>query len=168
MPHTRHVGEYCGMVIALLAVLGVDLIVIVVLLGAVLARRRWVSHQPGAFKGAIRVVEGEVPGLGPKWKRGYGRWVRDVLVWTKAPALFRNELVAVDGLAGAVRAAEPGEVKRLGNDPAVVALAAEGGARIEVAAAADDRRGVLGSLAAPASPPSELLREPPQEPAKPG
>jgi hypothetical protein len=38
------------MVIALLAVLGVDLIVIVVLLGAVLARRRWVSHQPGTFK----------------------------------------------------------------------------------------------------------------------
>ena len=64
----------------LLAVLGVDLIMIVVLLGVMLTRRRWVSHQPGALKGAIRVVDGEVPGLGPKWKRGYGRWVRDVLV----------------------------------------------------------------------------------------
>src|SRR5688572_16710853 len=53
MPHTCHEGEDRGMVIALLAVLGVDLIVIVVLLGAVLARRRWVSHQPGTFKGAI-------------------------------------------------------------------------------------------------------------------
>jgi hypothetical protein len=80
----------------LLAVLGVDLIMIVVLLGVMLTRRRWVSHQPGALKGAIRVVDGEVPGLGPKWKRGYGRWVRDVLVWTNAPALLRNELVAVD------------------------------------------------------------------------
>jgi hypothetical protein len=95
-PPARPVGEHCGMVIALLAVLGVDLIVIVVLFGAVLTRRRWVSHQPGAFKGAIRVAEGAVSGLGGKWKRGYGRWVRDVLVWTKAPALFRNELVAVD------------------------------------------------------------------------
>jgi hypothetical protein len=83
MPHARQQDEHCGMVIALLAVLGVDLIVIVVLLGLVLTRRRWVSHQPGAFKGAIRVVEGEVPGLGHKWKRGYGRWVRDVLVWTR-------------------------------------------------------------------------------------
>ena len=54
------------MVIALLAVLGVDLIVIVVLLGVLLTRRRWVSHQPGAFKGAVRVVDGEVPGLAPK------------------------------------------------------------------------------------------------------
>ena len=127
------------MVIALLAVLGVDLIVIVAFLGVVLSRRRWVSRQPGAFKGAVRVVDGEVPGLGPKWQRGSGRWVRDVLVWTKKPLLFRNELVAVDGLAGEARAAEPGEVKRVGSDPVIVPLAAEGGARVEVAAAADDR-----------------------------
>jgi hypothetical protein len=127
------------MVIALLAVLGVDLIVIIVLLGVMLTRRCWVSHQPGAFKGAIRVVDGEVSGLGSKWKRGYGRWVRDVLVWTKAPALFRNELVAVDGLADAVRAAEPGEVKRLGSEPVIVPLAAVDGARVEVATSADSR-----------------------------
>jgi hypothetical protein len=127
--HARPVGECCGMVIALLAVLGVDLVMIVVLLGVVLTRRRWVGHQPDAFKGAIRVVEGEVSGLGGKWKRGYSRWVRDVLVWAKAPALVRNELVAVDGLAGAVRAAEAGEVKRLGSQPVIVPLAAEGGVR---------------------------------------
>ena len=36
----------------MLAVLGVDLIVIVAFLGVVLSRRRWVSRQPGAFKGA--------------------------------------------------------------------------------------------------------------------
>ena len=143
------------MIIALLAVLGVDLIVIVVLLGVLLSRRRWVSHQPDAFKGAIRVVDGEVSGLGAKWKRGYGRWVRDVLVWTKAPALFRNELIAVDGLAGAVRAAEPGEVKRLGNDPVIVALAADGGARVEVATPADSRERALGPVVAPAPPPLE-------------
>jgi hypothetical protein len=37
--------------IALLAVLGVDLIVIVVVLAAVLGRRRWVSSRPGTFRG---------------------------------------------------------------------------------------------------------------------
>ena len=140
------------MVIALLAVLGVDLIVIVAFLGVVLSRRRWVSRQPGAFKGAIRVVDGEVSGLGPKWKRGYGRWVRDVLVWTKAPLMFQNELVAVDGLAGEVRAAELGDVKRVGSDPMILPLAADGGARVEVAAAADDRGRALGPVAAPARP----------------
>jgi hypothetical protein len=155
------------MIIALLAVLGVDLIVIVVLLGVLLFRRRWVSHQPGAFKGAIRVVDGEVSGLGSKWKRGYGRWVRDVLVWTKAPALFRDELVAVDGLADAVRAAEPGEVKRLGSKPVIVPLAADGGARVEVATPADSHERALGPVVAPAPPPSEAGRKPPAA-ARPG
>lgn len=136
------------MVIALLAVLGVDLIVIVVLLGTVLTRRRWVSHQPGAFKGAIRVVGGEVSGLGGKWKRGYGRWVRDVLVWAEAPFLFRNQLLAVDGLAGAVRAAEVGEVKRLGSQLVIVPLVGDGGARVEIAAAEDDRGQALGPMVA--------------------
>jgi hypothetical protein len=46
------------MFIALLAVLGVDLIVIVAFFGVVLSRRRWVSRQQGAFKGAVRVVKG--------------------------------------------------------------------------------------------------------------
>jgi hypothetical protein len=142
------------MIAAVLALLGVDLIVILVLLGIMLTRRRWVSHQPGAFKGAIRVVDGEVSGLRTKWQRGYGRWVREVLVWTKKPMLFRNELVAVDGLAGEARAAEPGEVKRVGSDPVIVPLAADGGARVEVAAAGDDRGRALGALAVSAPPPS--------------
>jgi hypothetical protein len=149
-----------AMLIALLALLGVDLIVIVVLLAVMLTRRRWVSRQPGAFKGAIRTVDGEVSGLGSKWKRGYGRWVRDVLGWTKAPGLFRNELVAVDGLADAVRAAEPGVVKRLGSEPIIVPLAADGGARVEVATPADSRERALGPVA-PAPPPSEVVGEPP-------
>jgi hypothetical protein len=156
------------MLIALLALLGVNLIVIVVLLGIMLTRRRWVSHQPDAFKGAIRVVDGEVSGLGPKWKRGYGRWVRDVLVWTKAPLLLRNELVAVDGLAGEARAAEPGELKRVGSDPMILPLAADGGTRVEVAAAGDDRGRALGPLAASASPPPEVRRQPPPQAARPG
>ena len=51
------------MLIALLAVLGVDLIAIVVLLTTVLARKRWVKRQPGAFRGTIRVADGEIDGL---------------------------------------------------------------------------------------------------------
>jgi hypothetical protein len=82
------------MLIGLLAVLGVDLIVIVVLLGFVLARKRWVKRQPHAFRGAIRVSDGEIDGLGRKWRGGYGRWIGEVLVWTKAPFLFRNAFVA--------------------------------------------------------------------------
>ncbi len=132
------------MLIALLAVLGVDLWVIVALLAVVLTRKRWVSRQPGAFKGAIRVTEGDVPGLKAKWKRGYGRWVRDILVWTKAPFLFRTELVLAEALAGQARDAKPGEVRRLGKHPVVVPLVVDGGARIEVAVPAPARERAPG------------------------
>jgi hypothetical protein len=124
------------MLIALLAVLGVDLIVIVVLLASVLSRKRWVMRRPGAFRGAIRVAGGEIDGLGSKWVRGYGRWVRDVLVWTKAPLLFRNEILATDGL-DVQRPARTGEVKRLGDHPVVVRVAM-GSATAEIAARDED------------------------------
>jgi len=135
------------MLIALLVLLGVNLIVIVVLLAGVLSRKRWITRQPGAFRGAVRVVDGEVPGLGVKRTRGYGRWVKDILVWTKAPFLFRNELVVADSLIAGARPAKPGEVKRLGKHPTVLTVAVEGGARIELASADGPDR-ALGPFAA--------------------
>jgi Protein of unknown function (DUF2550) len=135
------------MLIALLVVLGVDLGVIVAVFAVVLVRRLWVSRQPGAFRGAIRVAEGEVPGLGGRWRRGYGRWVRDVLVWTKGPFLFRNELVAANASAGDPRAASPGEVRLLGKHPEIVGLEADGGARITIGVASNGDK-ALGPFAA--------------------
>ena len=148
------------MLIALLVLLGVDLIVVVVLLAVVLSRKRWVSHQKGAFRGAIRVVDGEVPGLGVKWKRGYGRWVRDVLVWTKAPFLFRNELVVAASLAAPARSCKQGEVRRLGKHPTMLTLAVEGGGRIELASADGPER-ALGPFAATPDPAvAQAMRSP--------
>ncbi|MDB5125742.1 MAG: hypothetical protein JWP94_3871 [Mucilaginibacter sp.] len=134
------------MLIALLAVLGVDLVVVAAFVAVVLLRRRWVSRRPGAFKGAVRVVGGEVPGLGAAWRRGYGRWVRDVLVWERAPLLFRSEFVLAHALAGPSRSAGPGEVKRLGKQVVVVPIRVQGGARIEVAAQAAAQERARGPL----------------------
>lgn len=130
------------MLIALLAVLGVDLIVILVFAAIVLGRRRWLKRQAGEFVGAARVSSGEVHGLKPKWKRGSGRWVRNVLVWSKGPFLFRDELVPVDGLSKE-RRAHAGEVKRLGDEPIVIAFTS-GDAAIEVAVSAEHRDSVTG------------------------
>jgi hypothetical protein len=135
------------MVVALLAVLGVDLIVIVVLLVFVLARKRWVKRQPRAFRGVIRVSHGEIDGLRTKWGRGYGRWVNDVLVWTKAPFLFRNAFVATSGLTKR-RPARQDEVKRLGDHPVVIELTM-GDATVEVAAANEMSKLLLGPYAKP-------------------
>jgi hypothetical protein len=130
------------MLIALLALLGVDLVVIVVVGASVLGRKRGVKQQPGAFRGVIRVADGEVEGLRAKWGRGYRRWVGNVLVWTKAPLLFHNDLVVVDGLEQQ-RQADGDGVKRLGAHPALIRLTA-GDARVEVAAHADDSGRLLG------------------------
>jgi hypothetical protein len=136
------------MLIALLAVLGVDLIVLVALAAGVVARKQWVKRRPGAFRGVIRVTSGEVDGLRPKWGRGYGHWVRDVLVWTKAPFLFRNELVPTDRL-DEQRPARADEVKRLGDHPGVIKVTVDG-ATVEVAAKAEDTELLLGPYRKPA------------------
>jgi hypothetical protein len=132
------------MLIALLVALGVDLIVVVAFAALVLGRRRWIKRQPGEFAGAIRVSGGDEDGLGSKWKRGSGRWVRDVLVWSKKPLMFRNELVPVDRLVSE-RAARSGEVKRLGDKPVVIEFESDG-ARIEVTARAEQRSLMIGPL----------------------
>lgn len=93
------------MLIAVLALLGVDLIVIVAFAAFVVSRGRWVSRQPGAFRGTIRIATGAVEAFGPKWRRGYGRWVHDVLVWTKGPSPRPGRTILVGEqteLAGAV------------------------------------------------------------------
>ena len=47
------------MLIALLIVLGVDLIVVAAFAAFVLGRRRWLKRQPGEFAGKIRVSGGD-------------------------------------------------------------------------------------------------------------
>lgn len=125
------------MLIALLAVLGVDLIVIVAIAALVISRRRWVRRQDGAFRGAIRVTSGEIDGLGEKWRRGYGHWVRDVLVWTPGPLLLSNRIMAAD-VADEERVESLDQVKRLGDD-LVGATLRIGGATAEVVASRADR-----------------------------
>ncbi|MGD0934375.1 MAG: hypothetical protein ABR922_07345, partial [Streptosporangiaceae bacterium] len=94
--------------------------------------------------GAIRVADGEVPGLRRKWKRGFGRWVGDVLVWTAAPLLFWNVLIEADRTTNEVRQAGPDDkVRWVGSSPVIMVVAADG-ARIEVATAADQRERALG------------------------
>jgi hypothetical protein len=132
-----------GLLIGLLAVLGVDLAVLVVFAVAVLSRRRWVSHHHGAFKGIVRVVDGDVDGLSSRARRGYGRWVRDVLVWTPAPFFLRNTLVAVDRVSGIDASAK---VRRLGDQTSVVTLVA-GPANINVTVQAADQSLVTAPFA---------------------
>ena len=128
--------------IAVLALLGVDLVIVVAFAVLVIGRKRWLKRQPGEFMGAVRVSSGEVDGLGSKWKRGSGRWIKDVLVWSKAPIMLPAVLIPIDSVVGE-RQAGAGEVKRLGDDPSVGEFKVVGAA-IEVAVKSEDSERLLG------------------------
>jgi hypothetical protein len=138
------------MLIALLALLGVDLIVIVALGAMIFGRRRWLRRQLGAFSGAIRLTSGDIDGLGPTWRHGSGRWVRDVLVWHKAPIMLSTHLLPVDRCSRE-RKASAGELRRLGETPIVLEFVC-GDATIEVAARPEHSDLMIGPLSTPSAP----------------
>ena len=126
------------MVIALAAVAGFDLVVIGVLVAVVLVHRRWMVDRPGVFRGAVRQVSGaRIGGIGRRWRHGYGRWMRDVLVWSRGPLHLRTVLVMAD--SAYARDAEPGEVRRLGSVPVVISYWSDGSV-VEIAVHYEDRR----------------------------
>lgn len=123
-----------AVLIALLALLGVDLIVLVVIVVATLGRRRWVRSHDGVFGGVARRLSGEPDGFGSRSRRGYARWVHDVLVWTPAPLFLRNVFVPVEGV---VTHAPEGRVRRLGHSPVAVVFES-GEDRFEIVVRAED------------------------------
>jgi hypothetical protein len=135
------------MIIAVLVLLGVDLWLVAAIGIAAFLRRRSVKGRRGAFKARIRVAEGELEGFSGKWKRGYGHWIRDVLVWNDAPFLFRTKLIPVDGTdASGIHGAQ-GTVKGLGKHPVVAPLVAGQRSRLELATSDEDRELGLGPFA---------------------
>ena len=113
------------MLIALLAFLGVDLIVIVALVLVLIARRRWLARR-GAFPARVWLVEGHSDELSEKKRKGRARWIRNVLVFSHGPFLLLNDILLIDGVQGIPRPALPGEVKRLGTDPVIILFETDG------------------------------------------
>jgi hypothetical protein len=110
-------------VIALLAVPGVDPIVLDVFLDVVLGRSRWASRQPGSITGVACVVDAEAHPMGHRARRGDGRWFRNVPVWTPGPLCLRNA-PAVDRVDGQPAATD--HDRRLGNKPQAVTVVGDG------------------------------------------
>src|SRR5262245_45555672 len=132
---------------AFVILLLVDLAAVIALTAVYMRRRRCVTGRRGAFKAKLRVVEGEVPGLSPEWKTGYGHWVRDVLVWDAAPFLWRTKLIPVDGTDVSGIHGANGSVSRLGRHPIVTPLISDYHSRLELATSEEDRDLVLGPFA---------------------
>jgi hypothetical protein len=125
----------------------VDLAAVVGLTAAYMRRRQCITGRRGAFKGKLRVVDGEVPGLSASWKTGYGHWVRDVLVWDTAPFLWRTKVIPVDGTDASGIHGANGSISRLGRRPMVTPLISEHHSRLELVTSEEDQDLVLGPFA---------------------
>jgi hypothetical protein len=125
----------------------VDLAAVVALTAAYMRRRQCITGRRGAFKGKLRVVDGEVPGLSASWKTGYGHWVRDVLVWDTAPFLWRTKVIPVDGTDVSGIHGANGSISRLGRRPMVTPLISEHRSRLELVTSEEDQDLVLGPFA---------------------
>lgn len=98
------------MIWALLALLGIPLWFIAVILVAVVRNRRHVRSSPQVFSYIERTDKG--------WarRRGYARWVSDVMIIHRGPALVRSD---VHQVTGSVTKGPPDEQPRKLLDAAV-------------------------------------------------
>jgi hypothetical protein len=120
------------MIWIVLAALGVPLwLVAGALLGALWNRRR-VRRIADTFPCKVRALSGND---GPeKWGRStaWGRWVHNVLLVHKGPALARSDALSVRDVQGPVTRRR--EFKVRGEDPVSIRLSLDDGSAVEVAA----------------------------------
>jgi hypothetical protein len=154
------------MLIAILIFLGIPIWFVIVLIGVAIMRRRWVKSRPGAFPCAARVASGRLDLIGDAWKRGFGRWERDVFIFAKVPSLHSFAAVAVDSLSATdVRPARPKEVRFMGDSLVVVPFVVASGARLELAVKPEYLPLVAGPFEPPAVPAGVVLSVPTPSPA---
>lgn len=135
------------MVVALLAILGVDLIVIVAVGGLVLSERRGVARHKARSPERSGSRTDSSTAAEKSGGRGYGRWVCDLLIGTHGPLLLRHRVMAAD--VDREQTVSPEGVKRLGDDPLATTLRI-GGATVEVATRREHRELLLNSWFGPA------------------
>ncbi|MDQ1633347.1 MAG: hypothetical protein QOJ32_156 [Frankiaceae bacterium] len=127
------------MILALLALLGVPIWLLVGGLGIALYNRRLQKRHPGAFPCKLRVRSGTVSGFGADWQRSptYAHWVHDVLLVTSGVALVRTRALAVQSVTSPAPGQVPAELRKLGPDPVMLTLILDENAVVEVTAPTD-------------------------------
>ena len=140
------------MIWAVLAVLGVPIWLVVAGLGAALLRS-WsqFKKRPGVFMAKIRLRSGSFEGISEKWTPMpiAALWVHDVLLVHKGLPLVRNLPLPVAEAVGTAQAADPGEIKRLGEQPTLLTFRLDNGAELELATPGDSSPVALGPFYRP-------------------
>ena len=119
--------------------------------GALQMHRRDVRTPPSAFRCALRVVSGDVDGLGREFRRtaAYAQWVRDVLVVWSGRTLSRVRTLEVATAGYRLYDVDADEAPGLGLYPLVLTVCLDGGQAIEIAAARRNRERLMQPFVGP-------------------
>jgi hypothetical protein len=128
------------MLVAIGALLGIPLWILVGWLAAGLWHRHETNKLPGLFKTKIRVVSGTYRHTGESFPLIAGRafWAHDVLIQEEGLLIPRTlHFKAANGVQPPQQA-DPEQVKGLGDTPVTVQYQVDEGAVIEIAAPGED------------------------------
>lgn len=134
------------MIWAILSILGVPIWLVVGGLGTALWSRSQFKKTLGVLVAKIRLRSGSFEGISEKWTPMpiAALWVHDVLLVHKGLALVRTLPVPVAETVGTAQAANSSEIKRLGEQPTLLAFRLDYGAELELATPGDSSSVALG------------------------
>ena len=130
------------------AVLGVLLVLSWLLTTAVVGAAGWsavrthrqFTRSPGAFRCRLRVVRGNLRGVGPEWRQvAWASWVHDVLLVRIGRLPATTHVLQVRFPEGSVEPVRADGLKGFGTGPVMLRLRLDEGAVVEVAASATHR-----------------------------
>jgi hypothetical protein len=139
------------MLIIVLGLLGIPLWFLALTVAVAAWSRRGIKSTEGSFRCKVRVLEDSIETSPKKWtrRRGVARWIHDVLLEHRGPALLRTVPRGVVAVGSLRHGTEVG--RGLGERPCVATLRLDDGASIEVACRAEDARLLTGPFPVHAS-----------------
>jgi hypothetical protein len=128
------------MLVAIGALLGIPLWILIGWLAAGLWHRHEINQLPETFKTKVRTVSGTYRHTGDTFPPIAGRavWAHDVLIQEEGLLIPRTLHFKILGGVQPAQPADPNQVKGLGDSPVTLQLRLDHGAIIEVAALGED------------------------------
>ena len=135
--------------LAVLAVLGVPLWLVLGWLAARLWHRHVMKQVPGLFELKVRMISGGYRGVDNDFSRrsSHGLWAHEVLIIESGFMVSHVLHFLATESVQAVQTADPEQVAGLGDSPATVRVKLENGSVIEIAADGDSREKMQGPFA---------------------
>ena len=129
------------MLVAIGALLGVPVWILLGWLAGGLWHRHEIKNLPGLFKTKVRMVSGTYRHTGNSFPRMAGNaiWAHDILIYEKGLLIPRTMHYEIKDAVQPAQPADPDKIKGLGDSPITMQFRLDEGAVIEVVARGEDK-----------------------------